>query len=123
MALVLLWLVGESFASWHWFLALVASALGVPICTYCSKALGGVDHKAIVWDEFAGVWLAIMFLPFDPLWWLAAFLLFRLFDIAKPWPVGWADKNLHGGLGIMLDDILAGLMAALLLFVVQFLFF
>ncbi len=122
-ALVILWLLGENFASWHWLLALSASVLGVPLCAYCSKALGGVDHKAIVWDEFSGVWLAVMFLPFHLLWWLSAFVLFRLFDIAKPWPVGWADKNLHGGLGIMLDDILAGLMAALILFVVHSLFF
>jgi len=85
--------------------------------------LGGEDHKAIVWDEFAGAWIAIAFVPYNLLWWLAAFVLFRIFDIAKPWPVGWADKRVHGGLGIMLDDIIAGLMAALLLFLVEFFLF
>lgn len=119
LALVLLWLVGVEFANWHWLLALAASLLGIPICAYCSKALGGADHKAIVWDEFAGAWLAVMFLPFNLYWWLAAFVLFRLFDIAKPWPVGWADKHVHGGLGIMLDDILAGLITAAILFLLE----
>ena len=98
-ALVLLWFFGTGFANLHWILALAASLGGIPICAYCSKALGGQDHKAIVWDEFAGAWLAVMFLPFDLFWWIAAFILFRIFDIAKPWPVGWADKNIHGGLG------------------------
>lgn len=123
LALVLLWFVGPDFAPWHWVLALSASLVGIPVCAYCSKALGGEDHKAIVWDEFAGAWLSIMLLPFNLVWWIVAFLLFRLFDIAKPWPVGWADKHLHGGLGIMLDDILAGLMTAAILFIVQLLFF
>jgi phosphatidylglycerophosphatase A len=123
VALLLLWLAGPALASWHWFIALVACLVGVPICAYCSKALGGADHKAIVWDEFAGAWLAVMFLPFSLLWWLAAFVLFRLFDIVKPWPIGLADKRVHGGLGIMLDDILAGLITAAILFVVQILVF
>ncbi len=123
LALVLLWLAGPGFAPWHWSLALVASLVGIAICGYCSKALGGEDHKAIVWDEFAGAWLSVMFLPFSAFWWLVAFVLFRIFDITKPWPVGWADKHLHGGLGIMLDDILAGLMTAAILFIVQQLFF
>ena len=118
-ALVILWFCGAEFASWHWLLAIAASLIGIPICAYCSNALGGQDHKAIVWDEFAGAWLAVMFLPFNVFWWLSAFVLFRFFDIAKPWPVGWADKHLHGGLGIMLDDILAGLMTALILFLAQ----
>lgn len=118
-ALLLLWLAGPAFAPWHWLIALIASLVGIPICAYCSNALGGVDHKAIVWDEFAGAWLAVMFLPFNPLWWLAAFVLFRLFDIAKPWPVGWADKKVHGGLGIMLDDILAGSITAAILLLVE----
>ena len=123
VALVLLWLAGPELVPWHWLIALVASFIGIPICAYCSKALGGADHKAIVWDEFAGAWLAVMFVPFDLLWWLAAFVLFRIFDIAKPWPVGLADKRLHGGLGIMLDDILAGLITAGILFLVQFFIF
>lgn len=123
VALVLLWLLGPSLAPWYWLIALVACLIGIPICAYCSKALGGEDHKAIVWDEFAGAWIAIAFVPYNLLWWLAAFVLFRIFDIAKPWPVGWADKRVHGGLGIMLDDIIAGIMAALLLFLVEFFLF
>lgn len=121
VALLLLWLAGPSLLTWHWLIALSASLVGIPICAYCSKALGGVDHKAIVWDEFAGAWLAIMFVPYHWLWWLTAFALFRLLDIAKPWPVGLADKRVHGGLGIMLDDILAGLITAAILFAAELL--
>ena len=119
VALVLLWLCGPNLVDWYWLIAISASILGIPICAYCSKSLGGQDHKAIVWDEFAGVWLAVMLIPYNLVWWLAAFMLFRIFDIAKPWPISWADKNLHGGLGIMLDDIIAGLITAVILLAVQ----
>lgn len=80
------------------------------------------DDGRIVWDEFAGQWLTL--LPLVPLieWnlaallWLAVgFALFRLFDIAKPWPIGYLDKKVHGGVGIMLDDMVAGVFAAAVL--------
>lgn len=74
------------------------------------------DPQWIVLDEVAGMWLAISL--FEPSWFSYAggFLFFRLFDIWKPWPVGWADRNVKGGLGVMLDDYIAGLLAALLLY-------
>jgi len=103
--------------------AVLACVAGVPICGYSSRAMGGGDHAAIVWDEFAGLWVALMWLPLTLGWWLAAFVLFRLFDILKPWPIGWCDKNLKGGLGIMADDILAGLFSALLLLFLDYLLF
>jgi phosphatidylglycerophosphatase A len=105
------------------FLAVLATLTGSAICGYTSAALGGEDHKAIVWDEFAGMWIVLVAVPAAPLWWIAAFVLFRLFDILKPWPIGWADRQVKGGLGIMLDDVIAGLLAALLLLLLQYLAF
>jgi phosphatidylglycerophosphatase A len=70
------------------------------------------DPGEVVIDEVAGQWLALAFVPPDPVLYLTGFVLFRLFDIRKPWPVGWADRTVAGGLGIMVDDILAGLYAA-----------
>jgi phosphatidylglycerophosphatase A len=73
------------------------------------------DPSPIVIDEAVGIWLALAAAPLTPLGIALAFVLFRLFDILKPWPVSWADKTLGGATGIMLDDVLAGLWAAILL--------
>jgi phosphatidylglycerophosphatase A len=89
---------------------LVAAAAGVWLCGHASRRLGVHDHPGIVWDEFAGYWLALVAVPAHWAWWLAGFVLFRLFDIVKPWPISVADRRLGGGFGIMLDDLLAGLM-------------
>jgi len=78
-----------------------------------AAALGSGDPGAVVVDEVAGQWLALLPLPTDLWWYAAAFALFRLFDIVKPWPIGWLDRNLSGGLGIMADDLAAGLLAGL----------
>lgn len=113
-----LWLPGGALT-----MALLACIVGVPVCAYTSKALGGSDHSAIVWDEFAGMWLALVLVPFNFLWWAAAFVLFRFFDVLKPWPIGWLDRNLKGGLGIMADDVAAGLVTAVLLYLVEYALF
>ncbi len=68
---------------------------------------GVQDPAAIVIDEIAGQWLVLLATPLEPIAWLLAFVLFRLFDIWKPWPVNWADRHVKGGFGIMLDDVLA----------------
>lgn len=84
---------------------------GIWICGRTARDIGVHDHGGIVWDEFAGLWIALILLP-PGLWWLfAAILLFRFFDIIKPWPIGWVDRHVGGGTGIMVDDVLAGLMA------------
>ena len=70
---------------------------------------------SVVIDEVAGQWLVLLAAPRDPLAWVLAFLLFRIFDIWKPWPVRWADRDIAGGLGVMLDDLLAAVYAALVL--------
>lgn len=97
----------------------VSTLAGIGICGAAAERLGVHDHGGIVWDEFVGQWIAL--LPLVPVAaWdahtllavAAGFGLFRLFDIWKPWPVRVADRRVHGGLGIMLDDLIAGAMAA-----------
>ena len=92
-----------------------ASLGGLWICGYTAQALGVHDHPAIVWDEIAGYMIAMIALPFTWFNVIAAFALFRFFDIYKPGPIGWCDKNLSGGAGIMVDDLLAGVASALVL--------
>ena len=75
------------------------------------RDLENPDPKEVVIDEVAGQGIAFLFCPFAWPWLLAAFVLFRFFDILKPWPVGWIDRNWHGGWGIMADDLVAGLYA------------
>jgi len=93
----------------------LAFLFGVFCCGYTAKAMGVHDDGSIVWDEFVGFWIAMCAVPAEPVWILAGFALFRLFDIAKPWPIKWLDKQVHGGFGIMIDDVLAGVFAAVLL--------
>lgn len=87
----------------------LACLVGIYFCGYTAKAMGEHDHPAIVWDEIAGFMVAMIAIPISWQTLLAAFILFRIFDILKPWPIRYLDKHVHGGLGIMLDDILAGL--------------
>ena len=95
------------------YLALVLAAFvaGVFLCRYTGGALGVHDHPGIVWDEFVGFWITMIAVPPDWQWILLGFVLFRLFDIVKPWPVKIADRRLQGGFGVMFDDVLAGLYA------------
>lgn len=90
---------------------LAGFAFGVVICEQTSRDLGVHDHSGIVWDEWIGLWISLLWLPEGWLWVFYGFALFRLFDIAKPWPISWCDKHLKGGMGIMVDDVLAGLFA------------
>jgi phosphatidylglycerophosphatase A len=97
---------------WAWILFVLATLAGVWICGQSARLMGVHDHGGIVWDEFAGVWLVLLCLPEQSLlYWLAAFVVFRVFDIAKPWPIRWVDQSIEGGLGIMLDDLLAAAFA------------
>jgi len=88
---------------------LLVSVLGVYICGYSSKVLKVHDHPGIVWDEFAGFLITMIGVSLSWLHILIGFILFRLFDIFKPWPISWLDKKVSGGFGIMIDDIVAGL--------------
>ncbi len=96
------------------YLIVVAAGflLGIYVCDKTSKALGVHDHSGIVWDEIIGYWITMVAIPAVTWQWiLAGFVLFRFFDIVKPWPVKIADKRVPGGFGIMFDDLLAGLYA------------
>jgi len=85
---------------------------GVYLCGFTSHALEVHDHGGIVWDEFIGFWITMIAVPaVNWQWVLAGFVLFRFFDIVKPWPVKLADKGIGGGFGIMIDDVLAGIYA------------
>jgi len=80
------------------------------------------DSKMIVIDEVAGQWIPLLFCNLNPLWIIASFALFRLFDILKPYPISWLDKNAEDEWGVMLDDILAGTFAAITLIILQQIF-
>lgn len=95
----------------YMLVVLVSCVVGVWICGRSADDFGVHDHPAIVWDEFAGFWITMALAPLSVANIVLGFALFRLFDITKPWPIGWLDKRVAGGLGIMLDDIVAGLMA------------
>ena len=99
------------------YLAITAAlfVVGIPICGYAAKQFGVHDHGAIVWDEIVGYLVTMAFAPAGWLWIAIGFILFRLFDIWKPWPIGWLDRRVSGGLGIMVDDLLAGIYAAAVL--------
>ncbi|MGD8629287.1 MAG: phosphatidylglycerophosphatase A [Gammaproteobacteria bacterium] len=94
--------------------ALLALA-GITICGQAASRLGVHDHPGIVWDEIVGYLVTMAFAPSGWLWIGLGFVLFRLFDIVKPWPIRWCDRQVGGGLGIMLDDLLAGVLSAALL--------
>ena len=91
------------------------AAAGVWICGTASRQLDVHDHPGIVWDEFVGYWITMWAVPAEWVWMLAGFAVFRVFDVIKPWPVSFIDRRVHGGMGIMLDDMLAGVMACLTL--------
>ena len=97
----------------------VMSIAGIYICGKAADDVGVHDHPAIVWDEFIGYFITMFMVPVSWQSVLMGFLLFRLFDILKPWPISFIDKNMSGGLGIMFDDILAGVFA---LFIMQLIF-
>jgi len=91
-------------------ITLVASVVGIYLCGKTADDMQVHDHGSIVWDEVAGMFISFLFVPITAPTLLIGFLLFRLFDILKPWPIGVVDKRMHGGTGIMLDDIIAGIM-------------
>ncbi len=96
-------------------LVVVATVLGIPLCTYAERALGDKDPSSVVWDEWCGIWLCYLFLPFNPLLLIIGFILFRIFDTRKPWLIGTAERKLTKGYSIMLDDVLAGILVNILL--------
>jgi phosphatidylglycerophosphatase A len=116
--LVMVPLVGMD---WLWQLSwvLMSFALGIWLCQKAVDALQVHDHPAIVWDEFVGMWLVLLFVSPSLVGWGLAFVFFRLFDIFKPWPIRWLDQKIHGGIGVMLDDVVAACLAILSMLVLH----
>jgi phosphatidylglycerophosphatase A len=100
-------------------IAVVLFVAGIWICGTSAKRLGVHDHSGIVLDEVVGMLLTLAVVRPEPQWIAVGFIAFRVFDIWKPWPIRDVDHSLSGGLGIMLDDVLAAGYAALVTFVLQ----
>jgi phosphatidylglycerophosphatase A len=104
----------------HLAFAIFAAIFGIYVCGESARRLGVHDHPGIVWDEIAGFAFTMLWVPVSFVWVLAGFALFRLLDIWKPWPIREADHSLPGGLGIMLDDVIAGIFASAILFGIRY---
>ncbi len=102
---------------WKIYIGIVVLAfiVGIFLCDYTTKALNVHDHPGIVWDEIVGYFITMFMVPKSWMWILIGFFLFRIFDILKPWPISLADKKVHGGFGIMLDDVIAGVFALIII--------
>ena len=116
-------LPAQYLADWRIYLAIIISAfiIGVFLCGYTAKALNVHDHPGIVWDEIVGYFITMIMVPKEWVWILLGFVLFRIFDILKPWPISIADKRLKGGFGIMFDDVLAGVFALIVIQIILYL--
>jgi len=101
----------------------VAFVLGIWACGLTGRHLGVADHGAMVWDEVVAFLVVLVVLPKTLAWQAAGFVLFRAFDIVKPPPIRWLERSLHGGLGVMADDILAAGYTLLCLSIVKRMFF
>jgi phosphatidylglycerophosphatase A len=121
VALPFAWLIA---GAWGAGALAAAAALLIALGWWASSVVVqfvGKDPRIVVVDEAMGQWLALVVAPFDVRYYLAGFALFRLFDVWKPWPVGWADRRVSGGLGVMLDDALAAIYAAGVLLLARYL--
>jgi phosphatidylglycerophosphatase A len=114
-AIPVYWLFVQSGFLFYSVLTVIVTVTGIWICGIAAEKLDEHDFGGIVWDEIAGYLITMWLVPFS--WQAAAlgFVLFRIFDILKPWPIKWIDQKVHGGLGIMLDDVLAAVFAGALL--------
>jgi phosphatidylglycerophosphatase A len=116
VAVPLIMFIGSFGLTAYAAITVLLCVAGVFICDASAKKLGVHDHPGIVWDEIAGFAITMLAVPHTWPWLLAGFAVFRLLDIVKPWPIREADHRLRGGLGIMLDDVMAGIFAAIILY-------
>ncbi|MEO8742301.1 MAG: phosphatidylglycerophosphatase A [Lysobacteraceae bacterium] len=114
-ALLPWWWLRELPLPYYLAATVAAFVIGVWASSWVVRRSGVQDPQVVVWDEFVGVWIALIAAPVGWPWMLAGFALFRLFDIWKPWPVSWADEIVGGGLGVMLDDVIAGVYALIVM--------
>ena len=125
VAAIPVYLLCAQFNFWIFsVLTLIITIVGIWICDIAAKKLQVHDFGGIVWDEIAGylitMWFTVAFIPFSIMAILLGFILFRIFDILKPQPIQWIDSKVEGGFGIMLDDVIAGIFAGILLFLLYF---
>lgn len=112
IAAIPIYLLMQPLAPLHYLLVVVAMLLlGIWLCHRTAEDLGVHDHPGIVWDEWVGFLITMWLAPSGWIWLLTGFILFRFFDILKPWPINLLDRHVPGGWGIMLDDVLAGIYA------------
>jgi len=111
VGLPLYWLIASTSLPIQLAIITVGFFIGVYFCDVAGKNLGVSDHGSIVWDEIIAMMLVLTIAPMSTLWWMVAFILFRLFDIWKPFPIRQCDAKLKGGFGVMFDDILAAVYA------------
>lgn len=110
-ALPLVWAVSYLAPTWQVLVAIAVTLLGIWAAAHAGRFLGVVDAKQIVIDEVAGMLVTMIAVPFTPVLAITGFVLFRLFDIFKPWPASYFDRKVKNGAGVVLDDIMAGLYA------------
>lgn len=109
-----LYLLLSQFDFWIYLtVTLIVTFAGIWVCAYTANKLKVHDHPAIVIDEIAGFFITMALVPNELMWIVTGFILFRFFDAVKPWPISWIDKNVKGGLGIMIDDVVAGAVSLL----------
>jgi len=113
--LILFWLTLDFGLHVQLSIAVAMALIGIWICGESARRIGVHDHGGIVWDEIVGMYVTLFLAPISVVGFVLAFVLFRIMDIVKPWPIRDLDHSMQGGLGIMLDDLLAALYAALLL--------
>ncbi len=119
LAAFLPWLLIKGLTLPLYLLVLVAVfIIGFFAAGSAEKILDRADAGPIVIDEILGMFIALTLAPDHPVAWVLGFILFRIFDIAKPFPVSWFDQNVHGGIGIMMDDVVAGIYALVCLQVI-----
>ncbi|MEK9650077.1 MAG: phosphatidylglycerophosphatase A [Gammaproteobacteria bacterium] len=108
LATLILVYVFNPFSNGFWLILFPALMFSWAICAFAEKIFEGHDNSRIVIDEFAGLLVCFALIDFDLITMCIGFMLFRVFDIAKPWPISFIDKSIRGGIGILMDDILAG---------------
>jgi|TARA_Y100000310_G_scaffold105217_1_gene103591 phosphatidylglycerophosphatase A len=119
LAVLIYLLIRELTLPIYLILVVACLALGVYLCERVSRDMGESDPRGIVLDEIVGYWIVMIAAPPAWYWIPVGFLLFRAADILKPWPVGWLDRNVGGGLGIMLDDVAAAVIAWVCLYLMN----
>lgn len=115
VAVPIVWLMQHLSLPLYAMVTVLCFLIGIWLCDKTSKDMNVHDHSGIVWDEFVGLMITMFAAPQGWLWLIVGFFLFRFFDVVKPWPVSIADKKVGGGFGIMVDDVLAGIYAIMVL--------